>query len=168
MATEAAEIHRAPTEPAVARLLEFFGVPEEGSVIAWEDLEEVLSMGRNSARFRTVVAAWRAKLFREHNVFMAAVGGGVGLVAAPPNTRVDVAARKVEQGRRYVEKGILLATSTDQARLDADRKQAVASIASLSGAVFRLHAAIQPKELPSGECAERRDRGYSPGVSQGN
>ena len=152
-----------PTQPAVDRLMDCFGVPDEGDVIAWETLEGALGLGRETCRFRTVVDAWRSKLFREHNVYLTAVGGGGGLLVAPPNRRIDVAARKVEQGRRAIERGILIATSTDRGRLDVGRRGTAAGIAALSGAVFRLHAAAAsgraPLPLPVGG---RGDRGYVP------
>jgi len=149
-----------PTQPAVDRLMDCFGVPDEGDTIAWETLEGALGLGRDTCRFRTVVDAWRGKLFREHDVFLVAVGGGGGLLVAPPNRRIDAAARKVEQGRRAIERGILIATSTDRVRLEDGRRAAAANIASLSGAVFRLHARADraPLPLPVG----RGDRGYVP------
>lgn len=153
--------HGTPTGPAVDNLEAFFGVPEEGTVIRWEDLEEILGLLRVSPRFRTVVSAWREKLLREHNVFLCAVGNGGGLLVAPPNARVDVAARKVAQGRRFVERGILLAVSTDHNRLDEDRTRVVANIASLNSAMLLLHASVQARSmpLPGGESL-RQDRGY--------
>ena len=159
---EATVRHGAPTEPAVNNLMEFFGVPDEGTIISWEDLEAVLSLSRSTSRFRTVVGAWRSKLFREHNVFMSAVGSGGGLVSSPPNTRVDVAARKIEQGRRAVLSGMFLAATTDHARLDADRQRTVASIAALNGVVLQLHTSAwkNAKPLPEVATQRRQDRGY--------
>lgn len=149
---------RVPTEAGVARLLERFGVPEEGAVIEWEQIENCLGLGREACRFRSVVAAWRRRLYRECNCFLHAPGDGSGLVVADPPRRVDLAARKVEYGRRCISRAVVLAHSTERTRLDATEREVADRISRMGDMATALHAAVAAKALPLPEMEDRRKR----------
>lgn len=56
-----------PTAPDVERIVKAIGIPEPG-LIPHSALEEIVGCGYRSARYRSVVSAWRTRLRKEHNI----------------------------------------------------------------------------------------------------
>jgi hypothetical protein len=63
-----------PVTPEVDKLLEAFGTHPPAGVITWGQLEGTLGMPRGSAdtaqgrRFRSILQAWRKRLYDEHQI----------------------------------------------------------------------------------------------------
>lgn len=108
-----------PVKPDVDRLRAKFGIPAEGTVIKWEDLEDVLRMERKLPRFKTVVTAWRSALMSESNVLTVAVRG-IGFQAADPDTWIQHTASLWKQGCRKLGKASRLAELVDETRLSRE------------------------------------------------
>ena len=138
-----------PTKPDVDKLREAFGVPKEGALISWDDIEKASGLKRRTHRFNTVVASWRRGLDREHNVVMGAEAGK-GLICLPPNERVQTSAGKVRSGLRMVGRGARISMATDRSRLSEEGK-ATADHINRMAASIRLAMATEAKakELPS-------------------
>lgn len=90
-----------PTDAEVRILEDCFGVPEAGSEVGHADIEGLLKLDRGSSRYGSVVAAWRKKLLRDHNVDMGAVPG-VGFRSLRPDERISQAARDAGSGLQKV------------------------------------------------------------------
>lgn len=112
-----------PTAPDVRRLVEAFGVPEEGALIPYTEIEKVLGYERKSCRGNTVLWTWRRQLLREHNVMMGT--RPEGLVALTPAERVSVGKTKIGHGLRGVRRGSVLLETTDRARLSPELRNEV-------------------------------------------
>jgi hypothetical protein len=111
-----------PTEVDVRRLEDAFGLPAEDTLIEYAAIEEALQLAKESNRFETVVRAWRDKLYDQYNLLLVAVRGQ-GLKAATPDTRVSVASKKQQQGRKLIMRGTHIAVRTDAERLSDGKRR---------------------------------------------
>ena len=135
-----------PTKIDVDKLIERFGVPHEGQVITFEDLQEALpDLQFRSYRWNTVIAAWRKHLEKKHNVILGSKRGE-GLVALPPEGRIDLATGKYSTGIKLTDRAAVLAIKTDRARLTPESKR-TADFLRNAGAQIRLVVATAAKEL---------------------
>jgi len=130
-----------PTKIDVDRLDAKFGVPKEGDEITFAACSDALGMPETSHRFRTVVHAWRKKLFRDHNLLSVGTGEGAFRFADPAE-RIDFASRKVKSGRRSVGYAVVIAHGTDARRLTADQQKTRAGLLELNAGRLRLAAAV--------------------------
>jgi hypothetical protein len=138
-----------PTKLDVDKLRDKFGVPKEGDVITFDDLESVLSVSRRTFRFKTVLNAWRKALDREHNVVFGP-DRGKGLICLPPNERIELSLHKSRIGVRMVGRAGRIASCTDRARLTPENQRA-ADHMERSVAAIKLALATSAKavKLPS-------------------
>jgi hypothetical protein len=112
-------VTRIPTRVGVEKLEKVFGIPEEGQVITWDEIESAMGQEKRSNRFNTVLSVWRRQLLEENNVLLSAIGEGRGLIAADPQRRVEVAGKYVERSRKALSRGLFVAYNTDATRLNA-------------------------------------------------
>lgn len=108
-----------PTDAEVQLLLRKYGVPEEGKVITYGELEGLLDVSRSSNRFKSIVSRWRKILFRDHNTLLVAVNGE-GYKVALPSERVLFGRRKFRSGMRMQVRALVVVAQTDKARLTAE------------------------------------------------
>lgn len=135
-----------PTAPDVKAIEDAIGVPKEGELIPWERFEKVLGIERNAARFRTVVGAWRKRLFRDLNILVSAVAGK-GLEVLDAHGRVTTSGGWYKSGLRKVSRAGTVADRTDAAGLSVEDRRALDHIRG-SSAALRLLASTRAKELP--------------------
>jgi hypothetical protein len=109
----------APTGPDIDRIIAKFGTPQVHAVIKWEEIEEVLGLARTKSRFRTIVYAWRRKLYRELNIVTEAVPG-VGVKVLDPHQRIDLSGRRYRTHVRGVRRAGRIAERTDSGSLTQD------------------------------------------------
>jgi hypothetical protein len=138
-----------PTEPDVKRMIDKFGVPKEGTLIRYEQIEKVIGIEKATHRFRTVIHAWRKRMHADHNVVFIAVENQ-GLKAADPSERVTAASGKVRMGFRCIRRGSVIARTTDVVRLDATERRACEKLAEIDAKVL-LAGVTAAKRLPSGD-----------------
>ena len=135
-----------PTKIDVDRLVDRFGLPTEGQVITFEDLQDALpDIEFRSNRWQTVIAAWRSHLEKKHNTILGSKRGE-GLVALPPEGRIDLATGKYSTGIKMTDRAAALAIKTDRARLTPESKR-TADFLRNAGAQIRLVVATAAKEL---------------------
>lgn len=143
-----------PTAPDVEKLLEHFGVPQPG-VITYSDLSEVLGMRWRTARFRSVVDAWRHRLRREHNISTRAeLGEGIRILAE--HERADVARDQLRRGARSSAKAVREVRDTRIEQLDEKQRAHHDHVAMVAERIF--HATTEavrqitppraPRQLP--------------------
>jgi hypothetical protein len=111
-----------PTALDVEALEKEFGVPTEGQIIPYESIRQVLH-NPGESRLRTVLHAWRSKLYHEQNVVMGAVPGE-GLKALAPGERVTLGGKKVQYAVRGIGRSARLLTVTPTERLTPTERQA--------------------------------------------
>jgi hypothetical protein len=134
-----------PTDADVRKMREAFGTPEEGKVIEYSAVEDVLGISRDSNRFRVVTNRWRKLLYRELNIFIG-VRPSEGFVALTPSERLDHGRSKVQSGMRVVGRATAVLGSTDRKRLSPKEAEAFDHTIRVSQAV--LHAAqIESKRV---------------------
>lgn len=138
-----------PTAPDVKKLVDSIGIPKEGDVVAYTQLEKLLRLNRDSFRFRTVLNAWKRKLFAENNVLMTSVPT-VGYKAADPSERIVDSKSRVRSGFKKVKMGSVVAGSTDRARLSDDEKSQQTKLAMIHGQIL-LAQKTAPRELLAAE-----------------
>lgn len=134
-----------PTAPDVKKIVDSIGIPKEGAVVKYTQLERLLHLKRDSFRFRTVLNAWKRKLFAENNVLMTAVPT-VGYKAADPSERIVESKSRVRSGFKKVKMGSVVAQATDRARLSDDEKIQQTKLAMIHGQIL-LAQKTAPKEL---------------------
>lgn len=134
-----------PTDPDVRKLREAFGVPNEGTLLAWVEIERVIGEKKGTSRFNTVVGAYRRAMKREHNAVFEAVPGK-GLLHLPPNERVEFGIRNRQFGIRKTFRAVSVIATTDRKRLTPENGR-VADHNDRFAAAMRLTVATQAKEL---------------------
>lgn len=138
-----------PTKPDVEKLRKHYGVPKEGVVIRFDEMEELLAMNRRTFRFKTVLNSWRKAMDREHNVVFGPERG-VGLVALPPNGRVELGAHKFRFGSRMIGRAGRIVATTDSARLTPENQRAADHITrTVSSIKLAMVTSSKPQALPS-------------------
>lgn len=147
MTQEPKVVNGRPTKIDVDKLISRFGVPEENETILWKEIEDVTGLSKQEYRFGTVLTAWRKHLEREYDILLYAIPG-VGLAVADGNTKIDIAARKIELGDGQKRKWVERAYRVKSASLDETRKDTQGRILTAYGAMLRLTAATAPKSLP--------------------
>lgn len=138
-----------PTDPDIEKLRKQIGVPKENQVLTFDELEKILGEHKKSSRFSTVVQRWKNLMNREHNIVFGPVRS-VGIIALPPNERVQYSAGKYRFGLRQVGKAGIITATTDRSKL-SDENQRVADHIQRSVAAIKLAAATSSKQqaLPS-------------------
>jgi hypothetical protein len=106
-----------PTEPDVRKLLQHYGAPTEGTLIAYDELHAILHLPKGS-RFKSVLSAWRKQLMKEFNIDTKAEPGK-GILILAPHERVNESSKNLIQAARRVRRGYLRASTVPVARLDA-------------------------------------------------
>jgi hypothetical protein len=136
----------APTSPDVDHLLSVFGVPDEGTVITWQEWDTAAGCSHLTKRGGTIIAAWRKLLEAEYGVWMKTIIGA-GVVAADPSTRVRQSGTWIRHGFRRIARASTLAMNTDRQRLaEGDRRACDAQ--TFMYAHLKLAARTAPKALP--------------------
>jgi hypothetical protein len=110
------------TELDVRKLLDRYGSPAEGTVIAYLDIATVIGHEYGSKRWWTVVSAWRRKLLREHNLCLAPKQAGESFEVKDPEGRLKRSFDGHRYGVRRVKRAGKLLVTTDLSRLPPDRR----------------------------------------------
>jgi hypothetical protein len=134
-----------PTGPDVDRLIAKFGTPEEGTVVTYPEIAEVLGVERGSCRWGSVVTAWKKKLKRESNIVLRAVTN-VGFECLDPHKRVDHVGSKYKGGLRAIKKAADIAITTRPEPL-TQREQRARDHVIMAGAAIQLAAATEAKKI---------------------
>lgn len=136
-----------PTGPDVDRLMQAFGVPQEGTVITWLEVEAAIGSNRDSSRFQTVLQAWRWRLEKENKVWLKTLKG-VGVEVADPGKRLHQGGTWVRSGFRSLRRASGLAANTDRTRLTETQRQ-VREHQMLLAAKLSLARRCESKALPT-------------------
>jgi hypothetical protein len=136
-----------PTELDVKKLLDAYPSPQPDVVIPWIDLENLLGYTRTSIRFKTVVSAWRKRIYDNLNLHTEAVRGE-GLKVVEGGARVEAARDRQKQGFRKVIKAGDIAAATERQGLSPDELRVCDHVANV-GSQHRLALKNQPKKLPA-------------------
>jgi hypothetical protein len=134
-----------PTSPDVDKLIEKYGVPGDGFTVEYDELAELIEAPVGSNRFRGVIARWRRRLERDHNVLLEAMWGSHYQYAGPKR-RVDICGSQFKAGARKVEKAGVRAQRTEKAELNQDEIRTLDHVA-LNAAAFRAARLSMPKQL---------------------
>lgn len=135
-----------PTEPDVKAIEDAVGVPAVGSVVTYETLEKILRIDRGAPRFKTVVSAWRKRLFRDLNILIGAVSG-TGLQVLDGHGRATASGGIFKHGLRRIARAGVIAERTETEGLNAEDRRTIDHVRG-SAAALRLLAATKAKELP--------------------
>src|SRR5580765_6333138 len=91
-----------PYGPELRRLDDAFPLPQEGEVLRYEQIEEVLQHGRTESRFKTVLYAWRRSLWRSRNIDTEALAG-IGIKILEPADRAALREKGILRKSRQVK-----------------------------------------------------------------
>lgn len=106
-----------PTGPDVDRIFEALGVPEPG-IVGHETLAAIIGEEPASSRYRTVVKAWRDRLFNDHNV-ATDHERGIGVKVLTPEEWVRVEGLRGRGVTRHAVKVHNFGAAVPVAELDA-------------------------------------------------
>jgi hypothetical protein len=136
-----------PYGPELRRLDEAFPLPQEGEVLRYEQIEEVLHHGRTESRFKTVLYSWRRSLWRSRNIDTEALAG-IGIKILEPADRAALREKGILRKSRQVRLERQRYASTPRERLNAEGQQRYDHVMLLTG---RIQAAIDDvkKQLPA-------------------
>lgn len=138
-----------PTDMDVRALLEQFGVPTEGQIIAYEQVAEVIRCRPRSGRFKSVTDRWRNRLKREHNIYLRAKDGQFTVL--DPSARVDLGSSYLRRAGRTLRRGHVVVESTDRNRLTKEERAQADHILMTTASALqaaRLQARRVNPELP--------------------
>lgn len=108
-------------EPYVAKLREKFGVPADGMVILYKDIDKVLGMSRiiirergikaSNAQWYSIVSCWRWELKTQHNIIMKAVVN-TGIEVLTPEKRIIYIGSHFNRGLNEIRNATEIAKNT--------------------------------------------------------
>ena len=144
-----------PTGPDVKRLIEQLGEINPGRVITYDETCVVVGVKRDSHRLRSLVTAWRRRLYREMNyVFEAVPGQGLRRVTEEERSKGNALhfRRRVRGIRRDTADQALVDTSAlspkELRAHDHRRRVQEAATDALSRAVKEIASPPAVKALP--------------------
>lgn len=135
-----------PTLIDVEKLRQAFGNPERGSTLTYGELESVINQDRKSYRFRTVVHAWRSKLYREAHLILRAIPN-VGLEVCDAHGEIDYAGRQNKAGMKKIRRAAIVATYVDRSKLTPEEIGTAENLQRVEA--FMRRADITAKSTPS-------------------
>lgn len=135
----------ASTAPDVAKLSKALGVLTAGDVLTYSSMALILGLPVKSYRFRTVLCAWRAKLYDMDNLVLLPVRG-MGLRVASGSERVVVSRAKIKVGFNAMSKGADIAMRTPRVGLSSEDLTYLKHVSTVSAAA-RLAEATSAREL---------------------
>lgn len=134
-----------PTDIDLKRLDDAFGVPEIGTIITHEDIENVIMVKWKSHRYATVTTRWRKMLERDHAVLMTAIKGE-GYKAANARERVETASNKLGYGKRMIGRAVGIAARTDTRKLSQEVRGVCEHVKNI-GQMIRQSISTAPKKI---------------------
>ena len=134
-----------PTDAEVEQLRERYGAPAEETLITYDELMELLQIERHATRFKSVISAWRRKLYREYNVLLKCEPS-VGYIVQDNHGRVDTSSRRFKAGLRRVSSATDIVMRTDREGMTTEERRHCDAIISV-GATMRLATATEAKKL---------------------
>ena len=138
----------APTEAEIKLLLDTFGTPTVNEVITHDVIAKAARVAMRSFRYRTVVNAWRGKLYREQNVEMLSVRG-IGYKRADGEARVAEKVSRTKSHLRGVRRQGERAARIPNTELNEEQRKLRDHV--VAGAVaLRQFAATQAREFSAG------------------
>lgn len=111
-----------PTAIDTDKLYKALGTPIPGTMITFEEFENILELDKNSSRFHTVLNAWRNRLKRENNLIFRSIRN-VGLEACNSHTRVEIAARMHGSAIKQIVASSDIVSSTNTENLTDQEKK---------------------------------------------
>lgn len=138
-----------PTAPTVAALIDRTGPLSPGDMISHELIEDVVGEARNSNRYRSVVQAWKQRLYElEENHVLESVPGR-GYLVLDPSRRITRVKRKMKLSfRRIIREGDI-AMRTDTETLTDDERRSREHALRISAGVT-LARTYEPKAIDFG------------------
>lgn len=111
------------TEPEVLGLMKAFDDWPPQAVVAYQDIAVACGLSLQDTRFRTVLKAWRARLFKERSIVTVAIRGQ-GLRRLTEFERVGAGARNVKRGIDRIREGAGEITAANTAEMDPPERDA--------------------------------------------
>ena len=105
----------------VQLLIDELGIPDTNSAIQYEELEDILSLDRDSARYRTIIHAWRLRLYREHNLHLICLHR-IGYRGALPGERLSWSVKRIAQSNRMYQKAVDVCDTTTPVGLQKEER----------------------------------------------
>lgn len=123
-----------PTAADVRALVELYGVPEEGTLIPYADVEELIHCDYRSHRFATVTARWRRQMKKDHNIAIGVEAKQFKVLA--PDERVTVGKDRTRIALRGIRRSVELVETTDKERLSPEMRAEADHLLRCSGALL--------------------------------
>lgn len=103
-------------KPHVDRLMEAYEI-KQGDVLMHEDIAHTAGVEYGSARYRSLIQSWRARLMREKNIDIQSKPG-IGYMALYENERVAYGIKDFSHSVRRMGKSVNRIAAADTAKLD--------------------------------------------------
>jgi len=144
-----------PTEPDVRALMEKFNDYTPGVEVFYTDIAELVNVEVRSCRFEVVLAAWRKKIRKDHNVVFKRFGDHLRFLAEMERVQEDASDYRQgakKQLRAYGDIAMVRTEKLDElGRKKADHIKRVMEmhLESQRGAVKEIAETLRPpKQLP--------------------
>jgi hypothetical protein len=123
-----------PTESDVRALIDLYGIPAEGTLIPYADVEELLRCDYRSHRFSTVTGRWRRQLKKDHNVATGTEGKAFKVLS--PDERVTRGKDRTRIALRGIRRSVELVETTDKERLSPEMRAEADHLTRCAGALL--------------------------------
>ena len=142
-----------PTDIDVKKITDTLGLPDPGTLVLYETLEEIIDVTRKESRFRSVVGSWRKQLLRDHNLITEGIRDE-GIKILENKDRGDHCMRQVAKGSKAIKRGYDRAARTQRDGLTTEQLRVLDHVMNLSGSILNLGRKLEksrsvvPSELP--------------------
>jgi hypothetical protein len=133
-----------PTDIDVEAIIKETGPLQDGDIISYKKISEIIKQPITSHRFKTVTGAWRRRLNRNYNQVIKAKGGEFKVMTN--HDRVDHVSGKYKGALRIMGRATNTAARTSREGLSKEEVKALDHVQN-TGAALRLSAATAAKQL---------------------
>ena len=134
-----------PTGADVKKLMDAFGIPAQGTLIPYTEIESVINEEKGSYRWGSVISAWRRLLECTHNVILKAETRK-GYKALTDKERVHFCADGHKQGLKKIVVAGDRASRTNRKHLTEEERRAADYLEQVAGTI-KVTAATEVRKI---------------------
>jgi len=140
-----------PTEPDIRALRDAYPESEmtAGTVIPYEAVEEIIGVGRDENRWKSVTNRWRKVVERETGRVVIGVEAGVGFRVLDAVQKIDLGHSKLATAGRHARRAYVLTARVETAGLSDEEKARLMNLQKRSGAFIAAAQIKSTAELPT-------------------
>lgn len=122
---------------------------EEGQIIDYEMISEIIGVPKNSHRFRSVTDRWRKLVEYETGRVLIGTEPGVGFKVLSNKAKLETGCTKQRIGLRFLQRANVIGHLIDPKKLSEDDRERHAQMQRRTGAIMAIEQYKSTQSLPT-------------------